>query len=43
VDKSINGTWLDGRRLKKGLEEPLPDRVQIGVAEVLTLSFEAKK
>ena len=43
VDKSINGTWLDGRRLKKGAEEALPDRAQIGVAEVLTLSFEVKK
>jgi hypothetical protein len=43
VDKSINGTWLDGKRLKKGLEEALPDNAQIGVAEVLTLSFEARK
>jgi hypothetical protein len=43
VDKSINGTWLDGKRLKKGLEEALPDHAQIGVAEVLTLSFEARK
>jgi len=43
VDKSINGTWLDGRRLKKGVEETLPDRAEIGVAEVLTLSFEVRK
>ena len=43
VDKSINGTWLDGKRLKKGVEEALPDRAQIGVAEVLTLSFEVRK
>jgi hypothetical protein len=43
TDKSINGTWLDGRRLKKGVEEALADRAQIGVAEVLTLSFEARR
>jgi hypothetical protein len=43
VDKSINGTWLDGKRLKKGVIEALPDRAQIGVAEVLTLSFEVRK
>jgi hypothetical protein len=43
LDKSVNGSWLDGKRLKKGVEEVLPDRAQIGVAEVLTLSFEARK
>jgi hypothetical protein len=43
LDKSINGTWLEGKRLKKGIEEVLPDSAQIGVAEVLTLSFEARK
>lgn len=43
VDKSINGTWVDGKRLKKGVEEAVSDRSQIGVAEVLTLSFEARK
>ena len=43
VDKSINGTWLDGKRLKKGVEEVLPNRAQIGVAEVLTLSFEVRR
>ena len=43
VDKSVNGTWLDGKRLKKGVEEVLPDRAVIGVAEVITLSFDAKK
>lgn len=43
LDISRNGTWLNGRRLNKGVEERLPDRAQIGVAEVLTLSFEAKR
>ncbi|HUJ24079.1 MAG TPA: FHA domain-containing protein [Bryobacteraceae bacterium] len=43
LDKSVNGTWLDGRRLKKGIEEALPDRAQIGVAEVITLSFEVRR
>jgi hypothetical protein len=43
VDKSINGTWLDGKRLRKGVEEALPNRAQIGVAEVLTLAFEVRR
>ena len=43
LDKSVNGTWLDGRRLKKGVEELVPGRAVIGVAEVITLSFELRK
>ncbi|HEY2014208.1 MAG TPA: FHA domain-containing protein [Bryobacteraceae bacterium] len=43
VDQSRNGTWLNGRRLSPGVEVPLPDRGEIGVAEVLKLSFEVKK
>jgi hypothetical protein len=43
VDHSRNGTWVNGRRLARGVEEALPDRAEIGVAEVLTLSFEARK
>ena len=43
VDKSRNGTWLNGKRLAKGVEHEIPDRAQIGVAEVLTLHFEAKR
>jgi hypothetical protein len=43
IDRSTNGTWVNGRRLKKGVEEALPERADIGVAEVLTLAFEAKK
>jgi len=42
MDKSTNGTWIDGKRLKKGVEEPLPDRAQIGLSAVLTLDFEVR-
>ena len=41
-DRSTNGTWLDGRRLKKGVEEMLPARAEIKVAEVITITFEAR-
>ncbi len=43
TDCSTNGTWVNGRRLKKSVEEALPERAEIGVAEVLNLVFEAKK
>ncbi len=43
VDVSTNGTWLDGKRLRKGLEEPLPQRAEIGLGGVLTLAFEVRK
>jgi hypothetical protein len=43
LDKSRNGTWLNGRRLARGAEEKLPDRAEIGVAEVVKLSFEARR
>jgi pSer/pThr/pTyr-binding forkhead associated (FHA) protein len=43
LDKSVNGTWLEGKRLKKGTEEAVPDRAAIGVAQVLTLSFETRR
>jgi hypothetical protein len=42
VDRSTNGTWLDGRRLKKDVEETLPARAEIKVAGVITLTFEAR-
>jgi len=42
LDKSMNGTWLNGKRLPKGQEVALPARAEIGVAEVITLLFEAK-
>lgn len=43
LDKSRNGTWINGRRLARGAEEKLPDRAEIGVAEVLKLTFEARR
>jgi hypothetical protein len=42
VDKSMNGTWLNGKRLASGVEETLPPKAQISVAEVITLQFEAR-
>ncbi len=42
VDKSTNGTWLDGKRIRRGIEEIVPNKAEIGVAEVLTLSFEVR-
>ena len=43
LDKSRNGTWLNGRRLAPGVEEPLPERAEIRIAQVLKLAFEARK
>ena len=42
-DKSTNGTWLDGKRVKNGIETPVPERAEIGIAEVLTLAFQVRK
>ncbi|MGB6947363.1 MAG: FHA domain-containing protein [Bryobacteraceae bacterium] len=42
VDNSMNGTWLNGKRLARGVEETLPAKAQISVAEVITLRFEAR-
>ena len=33
IDKSRNGTWVNGRRLERGAKETLPERAKIGVAE----------
>ena len=43
IDTSRNGTWLNGKRLPRDVAQELPDRAQIGVAEILTLQFEAKR
>jgi hypothetical protein len=43
MDKSTNGTWVDGKRLKKDVEAPLAAKAEIGVGEVLKLMFEAAK
>ena len=42
VDLSTNGTWVDGKRLARGVEELLLNRSTIGIGEVLTLGFEAR-
>lgn len=41
TDRSTYGTTLDGRELKPGVEELLPDRARIGLAGVIFLDFEA--
>jgi hypothetical protein len=43
TDLSTNGTSIDGTRLRKGVPEPLAPRATIGVGEVITLTFEARK
>ena len=43
LDLSKNGTWVGGKRLRKGAEEVLPNEAEIGVGEVLTLAFQARK
>ncbi len=43
TDLSTNGTSVDGKRLRKGAPEMLPGRANIGVGEVITLVFEARK
>jgi FHA domain len=43
VDKSRNGTWVNGRRLARGSTDTLPEHAEIGVADVLKLTFEARK
>lgn len=42
-DLSTNGTWVNGKRLPKQVEQELPDRAEIDLAEVFRLSFEAKR
>jgi hypothetical protein len=42
ADKSRNGTWVNGKRLPRDKEQPLPGRAEIKVAEVVKLAFEAR-
>ncbi|HSU58053.1 MAG TPA: FHA domain-containing protein [Bryobacteraceae bacterium] len=42
ADASTNGTWVNGKRLRKGAEDLLPNRAEIGVGEVITLQFEVR-
>ena len=43
TDKSTNGTWLEGKRMKRDTEHPLPETAAINMAEVLTLLFQVRK
>jgi hypothetical protein len=43
TDQSTNGTWVDGKRLRKGTPDTLAARASINVGEVVTLHFEARK
>jgi len=43
IDKSRNGTWLNGKRIPRGAEATLGDNAEIGVAEVLKLTFEVRR
>jgi hypothetical protein len=43
TDLSTNGTWIDGKRLRKGVPDALPNRAAINVGEVITLNFEASR
>lgn len=42
-DNSTNGTWMNGKRLRKGVEEVLPNKAEIGIGEVLKLAFEVRR
>jgi hypothetical protein len=43
LDKSRNGTWVNGKRLPRDKEQPLSDRAEIAVAEDIKLAFEARR
>ena len=43
TDLSTNGTWLNGKRLRKGTEEPLPDGAELNLGEVLAVHFGVRK
>jgi FHA domain len=42
LDASTNGTWLNGKRLRKGVEDVLPGKARIGLGEVIDLAFEVR-
>jgi FHA domain len=42
TDCSTNGTWLNGKRLRKGVKAKLPGKAEINVGEVLILQFESR-
>lgn len=42
-DHSTNGTWLNGKRLRKGVKEKLPPKAEINLGESLILQFESRR
>ena len=42
TDLSRNGTWLNGRRIAGNVEVAVPERAEILLAEILSLSFEVR-
>jgi hypothetical protein len=42
-DLSTNGTALNGKKLQKGVEQPLPERAEINLGGVLKMDFEVRK
>jgi hypothetical protein len=42
TDLSRNGTWLNGRRIAGNVEVPMPERAELSLAEMLSLTFEVR-
>jgi pSer/pThr/pTyr-binding forkhead associated (FHA) protein len=42
IDRSMNGTSVDGRKLVRDIEETLPRKAVIALAEHLTIQFEQR-
>jgi hypothetical protein len=43
ADKSRNGTWVNGKRLTRDKDQPLPERAEIALAEAVKLAFEVRR
>ena len=43
TDRSTNGTWVDGNRIRRDVEQVLPERAEIRVGDVLTLLFQVRR
>jgi pSer/pThr/pTyr-binding forkhead associated (FHA) protein len=42
-DLSTNGTAVNGKKLQKSVEQPLPERAEINLGGVLKMDFEVRK
>src|SRR5258708_12402917 len=42
VDKSMNGTWLNGKRLSRGTQEAFSGPTEITLTQAIKLHFDAK-